>query len=253
MGKRRNRLKTTNGEDILRKFGKSIGWWKHGYALKLTCYQIYEDYDFNGKNILEIGCGKGINCIWASIHGANHVVGLEPLTNGSFDSSQIYEDIYNLKAQLNLTNIEIVPYRIQDYEYQNNYFDIILSVASINHLDEKSCIYIRDSEEAKDSYSNIFRKLNRLMKKGGKLIIIDASSRNFFGDIGIVNPFVKNIERFKHLEPGIWAGLLAQSGFKNPKITWTSGRKLKYLRIYSINKCLSYFMDSIFRLEMNKG
>jgi len=45
--------------------------------------QIFEDFNFHGKNMLEIRCGKGIFCVWATIHGARHVIGLDPFEKGS--------------------------------------------------------------------------------------------------------------------------------------------------------------------------
>jgi len=70
-------------EKQFRKLDKSLGFWKHGYALRSNCRQVFRDIDLAGKRVLEIGCRQGWYGIWASIHGADYVIGLEPLSHGS--------------------------------------------------------------------------------------------------------------------------------------------------------------------------
>ena len=129
---------------------------------------------------------------------------------------------------------------------------MVLSVASINHLDEKSCIALLDSPDAVRQYQNIFRNIAAMMRPGGKLIIMDAARRNLFGDLGVRNPLTPNIEWFKHQQPEFWAKLLSGCGFDDPNITWASGKLLRYARLTSIPKTLSYFGQSVFRLEMTR-
>lgn len=236
--------------ESLRKIGKEKGFWSNGFGYKHQCNQIFQKIDFHGRSMLEIGCGKGIFCVWASIHGAKHVVGLEPLVDGSFDTTKCYQGFDDIRNQLQLNNIEMLSYRLQDYKCMENYFDIVLSVASINHLDEESCIHIRESIEARKAYLSIFQHINKIMKNNGKLIIIDASNRNFFSDIRVENPFTPSVEWSKHQSPEYWVKLLSECGFIEPKISWLSGRILRYLGKYTINKAISYYIDSYFRLEM---
>lgn len=243
--------KVSEKEKTFRILGKEMNLWKYGFALKYRCRQVFRDLSFNGKTMLEIGCGKGIFCIWAKIKGAENVIGLEPLSDGTVESSQVYKDFKKIKNKLDFKRVEMLPLKIQDFECEAGMFDIILSHGSINHLDEESCIKLKDNSEAKESYMNIFKKLNKILKNGGKLIIIECSNRNFFSDRGMKNPFAKTIEWHKHQEPEVWAELLTQCGFGNIKITWNSGRLLRYLRIYSIFRCLA-FRSSSFRLEMTK-
>jgi SAM-dependent methyltransferase len=237
-------------EQLLVDIGKKMGLWRRGLAFQKRCKQVFGDFDFNGKNMLEIGCGKGLFCIWASIHGANKVIGLEPLADGSIGSHQCYDDFDTIVGHLDLHGIEMLPTKIQDFDCNDSVFDIILSYQSLNHLDEESCIRLRDSTEARDAYQKIFGKLKILLKKGGKFVVVECSNRNFFGDLGFTNPFAKTIEWFKHQKPELWAELLFQCGFENPKISWNSGTKLRRFGVYSIPKVISYFWRSSFRLEM---
>lgn len=233
------------------KLGRSFGYWTHGHSFPRQCRQIFQDIDLEGKNMLEIGCGKGVYSIWASIHGARRVVGLEPLEEGSFDSSAVYSDFEKMVKALRIKNIKMLPLKIQDYKKKKNEkFDLVLSVASINHLDEDSCVNLRKNAAAREIYKGIFRDIAKQMNKGGKLIILDCSNRNFFADVGLTNPMGKSIEWFKHESPEFWAELLSECGFAKARISWPSGRYLRFLNIFNRSKWMSYFMNSFFRLEM---
>lgn len=237
-------------EKNFRLAGKELGYWKHGFALRPTSKMLFMNNDLANKSVLEIGGGKGIYCIWASIHGAKDVVNLEPLADGAFDTIQTFKKFNQIKDSLHLSHIEMLPHTIQEFQCQDNRFDLVLSQGSINHLDEESCMNLLHNEDARSSYRSIFRKMARKMKKGGKIIIIDVARRNYFGDRNRVNPFARPIDWEKHQEPETWADLMQECGFSAPCISWISSKHLRYMGIYSIPRTISYFIRSAFRLEM---
>lgn len=236
----------------IRRMGKKMGLWNHGFDFPRFARQLFRDIDFRNKKLLEIGCGKGMLCLWAALHGASEAVGLEPLAEGAFDSSECHRDFRAMARELSLNQAEILPNTVQDYEIESGHFDVVLSVASINHLDEKACMALLDSPEAVQTYESIFRRIALMMKIGGKLIIMDAARRNVFGDLGVRNPITPNIEWFKHQQPEYWASLLSRCGFGEAHITWASGKLLRYAGITRLPKFLSYFGQSVFRLEMTR-
>ncbi len=240
-------------EDIFLKIGRELGIWNRGYDFPRACRVIFGDLDLQGKSLLEIGCGKGIVSLWASLHGASRVVGLEPLEAGAFDTQKCFSDFSRFVKDLSLRNAEIQPVRLQDYSAPPNSFDVVLSIASINHLDEQNCIHLQDSVEAVECYKKVFDHIHSIMRPGGTLIVLDAARRNVFGDSGLKNPLVPNIEWHKHQQPSLWAELLSRSGFTDPEISWPTGRYSRYLRIYSIPQFLSYFGSSSFRLQMRRA
>ena len=242
---------TISPSERLRKLGQEMGLWNHGFDFSRFAKQLFQDIDFRDKTMLEIGCGKGMLCLWAALHGAQ-TVGLEPLAEGCYDSSECHKAFASMAQKLNLPQATILPLTVQGFDGPKNYFDVVLSVASINHLDEKSCIALLDSPEAVRQYQNIFRNIAAMMKPGGKLIIMDAARRNIFGDLGMRNPISPNIEWFKHQQPEFWVELLSGCGLGNPDITWASGKLLRYARITSLPKAFSYFGQSIFRLELTR-
>lgn len=234
----------------VRRLGKELGFWRYGFGYERVAHQYFLDLDFRGKTLLEIGCGKGIFSIWASIQGAKHVVGLEPLAAGSFDSEKCFRDFSHMVTKLQLQNIEMLPHRLQDYPAKGDYFDLVLSLSSINHLDEPSCVRLRESAEARQTYFCIFDQIRGWMKNGGRFIIVDCSNRNLFADLGLKNPLAPTIEWFKHHPPEFWASLLADRGFVEPKISWLSFKALSYLRVPKMPKWLAYLSTSGFRLEV---
>jgi SAM-dependent methyltransferase len=236
----------------IRLIGQKMGLWNHGFDFARFAKQLFGDIDFRDKAMLEIGCGKGILCLWAALHGAVDTAGLEPMAEGCYDSSECFQAFRSMAQQLHLPQARILPVTVQGFESPKNYFDVVLSVASINHLDEKSCVALRESPAAVREYKEIFRNIAAMMKPNGKLIIMDAARHNFFGDLGVRNPMSPNIEWFKHQQPEFWAELLSDCNFGNPDIQWTSGKLLRYARIKSLPKLLSYFGQSVFRLEMTR-
>ena len=61
------------------------------------------------------------------------------------------------------------------------------------------------------------------------------------------------IEWHKHQTPTVWATLLINSGFKNPKFAWSYPNTLgKFGRFIFGNKIAAFFLLSHFRLELTK-
>jgi SAM-dependent methyltransferase len=237
----------------IRLLGKKLGLWRFGFDFSRACRQIFGDTDLQNKTILEIGCGKGLFCLWGALQGAREVIGLEPLADGAYDSTSCHQDFVLMSRELGLPQARILPCTIQDYEGDTNAFDLVLSVASINHLDEKNCMRLLDSTEAMEAYQGIFCHVSRLLKPGGKLVVIDAAPRNFFADYGISNPLMNNIDWSKHHQPEVWIALLNNCGFRDARISWISGNFLRHAGIMSLPKTLSYFGRSTFHLEMTRA
>ena len=70
--------------------GQEMGLWNHGFDFPRFATQLFGDIDFRDKTMLEIGCGKGMLCLWAALHGAE-TVGLEPMAEGCYDSSECHQ------------------------------------------------------------------------------------------------------------------------------------------------------------------
>lgn len=218
--------------------------------LKFRLDFLFRDISFKDKNILDIGGGAGIYSFYAACMGAKRVVCLEPEFAGS--SKGLKEKFSLINSKLGLNNVYFVPETFQEYE-PSDIYDVVISNASINHLNEDSCIKLRESKIAKEEYRNIFRKLSKMTSSGSKLIICDCSNKNLFNLIGLKNPFAPSIEWKKHQSPKVWTDLLEDCGFKRIELRWSSFNRFGRLgNLILGNSVCSYFLTSGFCIWLEK-
>lgn len=228
---------------------------KHGFRSPDRC-RAYFDLFFGNvrlydRTVLDIGCGKGWLCLYAASQGAADVVGLEPMVDGSVSGDM--EEFQELIHELGLTGrVEPLPFLIQEFDGAGRSYDVILMRSAINHLDEPACMTAHKSEEARERYRQIFRRLNQLMPVGGTLVATDVSRHNFWGSLKLRNPFAPTIEWEKHQSPYTWASILRDCGFDDAQIHWGAPATLHPLGPLVLNPVVAYFFNSKFRLVMKK-
>lgn len=101
--------------------------------------------DFSSKRVLDLGCGFGWHCIYAVEHGAASVVGID------ISEKMIKEAKKRNPSPL----IEYKALAIEDYDFQPNTFDVVISSLTLHYL---------------ESFENICQKINRCLEKGGSFI-----------------------------------------------------------------------------------
>src|SRR5580700_9113200 len=137
------------------KAGQARGFWRRGIGFPHHARQIYGNVSFEGKRVLEIGCGRGVFCFWAAIHGASRVLGLEPMAAGFYDAENYMEEFRKIGRELQLKEIDIESTLIQDFRPLDNSFDIVLSLNSLNHFHEEECIHLHESPVARRLYTDL--------------------------------------------------------------------------------------------------
>lgn len=148
-------------------------------------------------------------------------------------------------------NIEHTNELLEDYDRQNNTFDYILMHNSINHIDEESCIVLKESQAAREKYLIFFSCMAEISEQNTRLIVCDCSRNNFFNELGLTNPMMKTLEWHKRQNPKFWATLLSKKGFKLQSIDWTSPKILGIPgKLLLSNSIMSYFTRSHFRIEL---
>ena len=210
----------------------------------------FNSISFKNKNVLDIGGGNGIYSFYAKLSGAKHVVCLEPSLDGSENHNLNYFN--QIKNKFDFKNIVFENNTIQNFK-TDKLFDLVILKDSINHLDEESCINLKLSEIYKKKYINILKIIYNLMTNNSTIYISDCSSKNFFSDLGISNPFVGEIEWFKHQEPEEWIKLIKMSNFKFNALNWSSLNSLKFIDPLNNTKIISYFTSSNFRIIADKN
>ena len=86
--------------------------------------------------MLDVGAGEGDASFYAACAGAERVVSLELEAAGS--RGGVREQFNRIREHLDAPNVELRPETVQEFDAGGERFDVLLSVASINHLDEKA-------------------------------------------------------------------------------------------------------------------
>jgi len=228
----------------------------YGSTKRLKFYLLdilFKDIDFKDKTVLDIGGGNGLYSFYVACMGAKKVVVMEPVMDGSSDG--VEDEFNNFKEVFGTKdNIFFNKDILQQYDPGEDKYDVVLMHYSINHLDEQACIDLigKKKAEAKKSYLSVLTDLVNMSSENSTLIITDASRYNFFQKIGVKNPIAPDIEWEKHNEPKVWAKLLKEVGYTNPKIQWLALNAFgKIGKLLLANKVGSYFLHSFFYLKMD--
>jgi len=240
---------------ILDKFFSIIereGYFSNRKRFEFAAKQLYGSIDsFKNKRVLDIGGGNGVYSIYTLCMGASELVNVEPLLDGSTKTRS--KEFHKIIKEMNFSNVSLESATFQEYKNKGSKFDIILSHASINHLDEEACINLKKDKEAIKKYNAIFDKINDLLSPDGQLIIYECSNRNIFPMLRLTNPFMPTIEWNKHHPPMFWYNIMEKSGFCNPKIIWPAPNRLqKAGKFFLSNKLCSFFITSAFILSVQK-
>lgn len=212
---------------------------------------LFDGVDFEGKTVLDIGAGAGVNGFYAACNGARDVLCVDPEADGSTGGAT--EKFARIRKRLGLDNIRLESAYFQSFDAGDRKFDVILLHNSINHLDETACINLLTDDAARSSYRLIFEKIAALSNPGATLILCDCSRYNFFAALGLRNPVMPTIEWDKHQAPEVWAQLLGEAGFVNPRIRWSSFNRLGSAgERFLGNKVAAYFLKSHFCLTLQK-
>lgn len=101
--------------------------------------------DFNGKSVLDLGCGYGWHCIYAMEQGASSVVGV--------DISEKMLHVAREKTQFSCVTYLQMP--VEDINFKEQSFDIVMSSLTFHYI---------------ESFDNIANKVHRCLKTGGAFV-----------------------------------------------------------------------------------
>jgi SAM-dependent methyltransferase len=213
---------------------------------------LFEDVPLAGASVLDVGAGDGLLSLWPAACGARRVVALEPEAAGS--SPRVRERFERASALLGRGNVELRGEMLQEYEPPPEPFDVVMLLASINHLDEPACINLHRDPAAREAYRGVLGRVAELTAPGGRLIVTDSSRHNLFAHLPVPNPLSPEIEWDKHQPPGLWQELLEEAGFEQPRLRWLTLNSLrKPGRVLLGNRFAAWFLQSAFCLTMRRS
>jgi SAM-dependent methyltransferase len=218
--------------------------------LRFALRKMFDGVPVAGRSVLEIGAGAGSTSLYAACAGARRVVSLEPGLSGSKGGAQaVFE---RCRDRLGAEQVILRRETLQEFDPGDEQFDVVISRASINHLDEAACSQLHHDPAARLTYLALLAKIYGLTAPAGALMVLDCARRNLFATLRLKNPLAPTIEWEKHQPPELWAELLAEVGFRDPRIRWWS--PLNTLRrpgqVLFGNRVAAYLTTSGFQLTM---
>ena len=233
-----------------RAFRETYGWSRNRSYRLLDYYSNYlSKFNLKSTKVLDIGGGSGLLSFVSTEMGAVATC-IDPLGVGSnLNMTKVREVILsgctNPQIEFWLSTFQDAP--------ESESFDFIFLHNSVNHLNEKACIELKESDLAKNAYAEIFRKITRISNKGAYLVLSDCSTRNLFGDLGLVNPVAPTINWNLHQDPSTWINLIENCDFELIEVTWSSLSIFgKFGRRYLRNKLFAYLTSSHFTIIFRK-
>ncbi len=225
--------------------------WMSLARLDYSMGQLFQDSSVRGKSVLEIGAGDGFACVWCLLKGAEHVVAIEPETDGS--TGGVNAAFSRMSEAIGIQrSVTYLPYTLDQYcrEHDDRSFDIILMKAVINHLDEEavSRLHLPGAEAERRRYREVFGKVRDRLNPGGALLIYDVGRRNLWGNLRGRNWMAPTLDFNIHQQPGTWWALLQQCGFVDGRARWPAPYRLRNFRMLLSNALAAYFLMSAFTL-----
>jgi SAM-dependent methyltransferase len=224
--------------------GTSVGY-SSGHRYKARAEFLFRGIEFDGKRVLEVGCGSGAWALWAGINGARYVIGIEPEADGS--SSHVLDRFQQSIRTLGLEErVFAADYLLHELPWDTEKFDVIVMYNVINHLDEDSVVKMHKDTNAFDRYVSAVRDLKERVAPGGWVIVADCTRDNFWPRIGMKSPLAPNIDWDKHQHPEEWIKVFESAGFQTEDLRWSP---LQPFMRTTGNRLVQYFTASHFVLR----
>ena len=130
-------------------------YWTHNTAYHKWILKQISSSDY----VLDVGCGDGL-LVQKLAKVCSHVTGIEPHIPSVLSAKKRLENVEN-------ATIESISF--EEYSADSNVFDVIIFVASLHHMDLKSCI----------------QKAKELLAPGGRLLVVGCSKPDGFIDLSV--------------------------------------------------------------------
>jgi len=121
-----------------------------------------------GEVCMDIGCGRGYDVLAMA-----QLVGDSGKVYGIDITSEMIEKAVKTANKLNITNVEFINTSIEKLFFEDNFFDLIISNCTINHVYDKQ---------------KIWNEIYRVLKNGGRFVVSDIYAYNPIDEVYRNNP-----------------------------------------------------------------
>ena len=118
--------KQNNGREIIIEPGMAFGSGRHESTRIMV--KLMDDVDFEGKTVLDIGCGSGILALYAHLLGAGMIIAVD---NDS-------DAIFNAKKNVSLNRVDTINLVCAHLQDIHEAFDVVLANIDIKTFSEHS-------------------------------------------------------------------------------------------------------------------
>jgi 2-polyprenyl-3-methyl-5-hydroxy-6-metoxy-1,4-benzoquinol methylase len=183
--------KRSNGKS---SSGASYGEWQ--YETSAKTFSFFPGFNFEGKRVLDLGCGLGGRALWLAANGAREVVGID------INSGEI-EEAKRLAAERypTLTNVSFVACKEDERLGELGDFDFVVSVDSMEHVVSPLKIVRLAREYLKPGGKMFFTTIGWYHHDGAHMGIPFATV--FFSDETIINVTRWQLRR-PNYQPTMW-------------------------------------------------
>jgi SAM-dependent methyltransferase len=231
-------------DDRLDRAGRLVGY-ANGTRYGARGEFLFAGVPLDGASVLEVGCGTGAWALWAALHGARQVIGIEPEAAGSTSNTLVTFrrniETLGLKDQVSARNCFL-----HQLPAQRRPFDVVVMFNVINHLDEDAVVVMHRDQAAFERFVSALKDLRGRVRRGAWIIVADCTRENFWPRLGMRSPLAPNIDWEKHQDPQTWSRAFEQAGFERVDLRWSPLQP--FLRATS-NKFVQYFTASHFVLR----
>lgn len=121
----------------------------------LELIPLFEDY--KEFNVLDLGYGVGRNCIHIAQHYSNIMCSIDCVDILELAIEKLGMNAINYGVS---ENINGVVNSIEDYLIRENYYDLVIAVSALEHIDSK------------DSFINKLQEISEGIRKGGIICLV---------------------------------------------------------------------------------
>ena len=207
--------------------------------------------DVNGRDVLEVGSGRGLMALYLALSGAR-VVSMEPEMVGS--RSGMIEVQRSRAAQLHLPDFSVLAADFNTWEAAGLRFDVIVSCSAINHLYPSSENALRHAATY-DGYLKVAARMRAVLGKGGTALVSDACRYGFFpflNGLGVRRPWRwkrSNVNWRVHQQPATWRRVFRDAGFGKVEVHYPVPHRLRMVGPVAGTAVANFFLEAGFCLR----
>ena len=227
----------------------------HRYYLDYEPYEGFlfhaqeelKDISLNGKEVLEIGCGRGAFSLYMALSGkAKMILALDE--SAGFGADEAYlRGLEEIVKSQSIVNVETMKASITTVTFPAETFDVIVANFSLHHV-VRSSWCLPDNSEAQRELLDLLTALKTCLRKNGILVLREMSRINFWR-------FMPYRWKMSHIDWEIhptlreWLAVLKQAGFRDVSYSFLTPCFLSTWPPFIVrNRFANFFFSSTFYL-----